>query len=283
MKLYLIATGDYPEDEFVERVRESLKGGVDWVQLRIKNQEKLKKVGIRLNRLRRNLPFVFIVNDFPGIAEELGADGVHIGKNDPSLREIRQNFRGIIGVSCYNEIERALKAEREGADYVAFGSLFPTRTKENYVLVEFDTIKAAKRRLKIPICVIGGINRRNFLRVLSLEPDLIAISSAIFSAPAPAEEAAFFKEKMLYYLSLKEKGGKMKENELKETLLRENPEFRELYEKHREYEMELEKLLSRRPLSPEEEVEVKKIKKLKLKIKDKMQEILVKEREKRIG
>ncbi len=75
----------------------------------------------------------------------------------------------------------------------------------------------------------------------------------------------------------------MKENQLRETLLRENPEFRELFEKHREYEEALEKLLSKRPLSPEEEVEIKKIKKLKLKIKDKMQEILVREREKRIG
>ncbi len=283
MKLYLIATGDYPEDEFLGRVRESLKGGVDWVQLRIKKQDKIKSLGKRLKRLKRDFPFVFIVNDYPDIAEELQADGVHIGKNDPSLQEIREKFQGIIGVSCYNDMERALKAERNGADYVAFGSLFPTRTKENYVLVRSATIKAARRRLKIPICVIGGINRENFLSVLSLDPDLIAISSAIFSAPDPAEEAAYFKEKMLYYLSLKVKGGKMKENELKETLLRENPEFKELYEKHREYERELEKLLSRRPLSPEEEVEVKKIKKLKLKIKDKMQEILVKEKERRIG
>ncbi len=75
----------------------------------------------------------------------------------------------------------------------------------------------------------------------------------------------------------------MKDAQIRETLLRENPEFRELYEKHREYEEALEKLLSKRPLSPEEEMEIKKIKKLKLKIKDRMQEILVKERENRIG
>lgn len=75
----------------------------------------------------------------------------------------------------------------------------------------------------------------------------------------------------------------MKENELKETLIRENEEFRKLYEKHREYEKRIEELLARVGLSDEEEVEVKKLKKLKLKLKDKMQEIILKEMEKRSG
>ncbi|GEM_PF-308870 len=284
MKLYLIASGDFEREDFLRRVREALEGGVDWVQIRIKDRRESLEVGKQVLALKRDFPFKLIINDFPEVAAELGADGIHLGEDDPPVKEVREWFRGIIGASCYDDLQRALEAQEAGADYVAFGSLFPTRTKERYRRVAPEVIVEARKRLRIPICVIGGIGRENFHRVLALEPDIIAISSAIFQASSPRREASFFKGKMLYYLSSKPfKGGKMKESELSETLLREDSEFRELYEKHREYEEVLEKLLSKRPLSPEEEVEIKKIKKLKLKIKDRMQEILVREREKRVG
>ncbi len=203
MKLYLIASGNFLLEEFVFRVKEALKGGVDWVQVRLKDREQSLEAGKEIKKMKDSFDFKLIINDFPEVAVEIGADGVHLGKEDPSPEEVRKKFKGIIGVSCYDNLERALQAQEAGADYVAFGSLFPTETKENYRIVKPEVILEARRVLKVPICVIGGIKRENIEQVLSLKPDIIAISSAIFLAPSPRREASFFKRKMLYYLSSK--------------------------------------------------------------------------------
>ncbi len=203
MKLYLIAGGNLSREEFFFRVREALEGGVDWVQVRVKDPEESRSITREIKKLKEYFNFKLIVNDFPDVALKAGADGVHLGEGDPSPGEVRKFFKGIIGVSCYDDLSRARRAQEAGADYVAFGSLFPTETKKNYRIVKPQVILEARRVLKVPICVIGGIKRENIDQVLSLRPDMIAISSAIFLAPSPRREASFFKRKMLYYLSSK--------------------------------------------------------------------------------
>ena len=115
--------------------------------------------------------------------KKLNLDGVHIGSNDTSLFEAR-NILGdnkIIGVSCYNDVNFALSAEKNGASYISFGSLFKTTTKKNAVALDTNTIHKGKKILTIPICLIGGININNVHNAINLDCDLIAISKGLTS------------------------------------------------------------------------------------------------------
>ena len=193
--LYLIASGPFDDKEFLQRVERALRGGVDWVQLRVKDKEKATRLLLPLKDLTEKHAKKLIVNDFVDLATK--ADGVHLGKDDMNPSLARKELKGkILGVSCYNQLDRALQAEKIGADYVAFGSLFPSPTKPEAARVNFSLIKKAKEILKTKVCVIGGINRKNIGEVLDLNPDIIAISSAIFLAEDPEKEAAFFKENL---------------------------------------------------------------------------------------
>lgn len=195
--LYLIASGPFDDKEFLQRVERALRGGVDWVQLRVKDKGKASRLLLPLKDMTEKFAVKLIVNDFVDLA--IKADGVHLGKDDMDPALARKELKGkILGVSCYNQLDRALQAEKTGADYVAFGSLFPSPTKPESVRVEFSILKRAKEILKTKICVIGGINRTNIAEVLKLKPDIIAISSAIFVADDPEREAAFFKERLSF-------------------------------------------------------------------------------------
>ncbi len=197
MKLYLIATGNLGRAEFLERVKKTAQGGIDWIQLRVKEKEEARKIAEGILKLKDKYDFKLIINDFPRLAVELGADGAHIGKDDMGPVSAKKILRDkVLGVSCYNDIERGRKAERVGATYVAFGSIFPTSTKPEAVRLTPDTLTRAKRELKIDICVIGGINRENIDEVLALRPDIIAISSAIFLSDDPERETKFFKSRI---------------------------------------------------------------------------------------
>ncbi len=197
MILYLIASGEFEEREFLRRIRKALKGGVDWVQIRIKDPAKTARIVKESLKLKEDFNFNLIVNDYPEVAMEYGADGAHIGKEDDDPVRVRKMLKNkILGISCYNDIKRGRMAQAVGADYAAFGALFPTATKKKTVKLNPDTVKAAKKELKIPVCVIGGIRRENIDIAMSLGPDIIAISSAIFLAEDPEGEARFFKSKM---------------------------------------------------------------------------------------
>ncbi len=196
MKLYVIATGDYGKREFLERVEAVLRGGAQWLQLRVKEMKRFEELAESVARLCRRYGAVYIINDFVDIAASL-ADGAHVGKDDLQPEEARRRLGGkILGVSCYNQLSRALRAERAGADYVAFGSLFPSPTKPDAVRVSEDVIVRAKRLLKTKICLIGGINLNNLPAVVRLNPDLVAVSSAIFASPDPEKEAELFRRRM---------------------------------------------------------------------------------------
>ena len=124
-----------------------------------------------------------ILNDNIDIAKELDLDGIHLGKNDCDIISARNTLgeRKIIGVSCYNNIELALYAEKNKASYVSFGSLYRTTTKKNPVALSKSTFFKAKESLNIPTCLIGGINIENIHKTLKLNSDLIAISKGLSS------------------------------------------------------------------------------------------------------
>ena len=123
----------------------------------------------------------FILNDLPQIAAKYACDGLHFGKEDGSLQEIMPKFQGIIGVSCYNEVERALQFAGSGVSYVSFGAFFKTKTKENTVECSISVLeKFVSLKPNFPVCVIGGISSLNAKPLVEAGASLVALSSAIW-------------------------------------------------------------------------------------------------------
>ena len=173
-----------PYNLILDKVKEALSGGARIIQLRDKTHkdEELISISLKLKDICEEFNCLFIVNDRVNLAKRVGAHGVHIGKDDISLKEARKELgnKAIIGVSCYNRLELATKYEKMGADYVAFGSFFPSPTKPDAVKAEMDLLKKAKRRLNVPICAIGGINRENAGLLVEKGADMVAVISGLW-------------------------------------------------------------------------------------------------------
>ena len=116
------------------------------------------------------------------LARNVNADGLHIGQDDVSYEEARSllGVEKIIGVSCYGDLERAKRYESLGADYVAFGSFFPSPTKPHSSVVPLDVLHEAKKHIGVPICAIGGINQENIHLVAKSNIEMYSVISAVF-------------------------------------------------------------------------------------------------------
>ena len=197
-KIALYAISDdvlTPDETVLEQTRESLEAGVDIFQYRnkIKTDAEVKDICIALQNLCREYGVTFIIDDRPHLAREIGADGLHIGKHDMPIAEARKIFpEGIIGVSCYASVRNAIEAE--GADYVAFGSFFPSPTKPKSGIAPMSVIQKAKEKVKIPVCVIGGINARNVHELVKEKPDMISVVSGIYEGCINSNVKTFLKE-----------------------------------------------------------------------------------------
>ena len=125
------------------------------------------------------------------MAKQAQAAGVHLGREDASLAQARAQLgpQPIIGVSCYNDLARAVKAQAEGADYVAFGSFFPSRTKPQAVRAGLELLCEAKQKLHIPVVAIGGITPENGVHLLAAGADALAVIEGVFGQ-ADVREAA---------------------------------------------------------------------------------------------
>ena len=182
--LYAI-TDEYltPDESVIEQVRESLEAGIEILQYRnkTKTDAEVKDICIALQKMCKEYSVPFIIDDRAHLAQEIKADGLHIGKDDISLAEARAIFKdGIIGVSCYGSITKAKQAQKEGASYVAFGSFFPSPTKPHSGIVSKSVIQKAKEELSIPVCVIGGISHTNVHEIVKEKPDMVSLISAIY-------------------------------------------------------------------------------------------------------
>ena len=134
----------------------------------------------------------FIVNDDVQLAVAVGADGVHIGRDDGDIGAARAALPGkLVGVSCYDDLATARSAVTSGADYVAFGSVFPSNTKPQAVRAPLALFRAAKA-LGVPLVAIGGITAQNAPAVLDAGADALAVISALFDAPDIAARAREF-------------------------------------------------------------------------------------------
>jgi thiamine-phosphate pyrophosphorylase len=165
----------------------ALKGGIAVLQYR----EKTGDVALRheqaseLLALCRQYHVPFIVNDDLRLADLVGADGVHLGRDDGSLREARIILGSgkLIGASCYQSLEFAHKAQELNADYVAFGSFFPSPTKPHARQADLSLLQKASCEITLPIVAIGGITVDNAGKLIDAGADAIAVISSLFDAP----------------------------------------------------------------------------------------------------
>lgn len=184
--LYAITPDVADTSRLIAMTQLVLGGGTALVQYRSKTAD----IALRLEQahslahLCREFRVRFIINDYLDLAVEVGADGVHLGRDDAGITEARRELgpEKIIGISCYDRLESALEAEHQGADYVAFGAFFPSVTKPGAVPAAADLLRHAKLELRIPIVAIGGITVDNAAEPIREGADMVAVSNALFNA-----------------------------------------------------------------------------------------------------
>ncbi|MES2353758.1 MAG: thiamine phosphate synthase [Pseudomonadota bacterium] len=183
--LYAITPDGLSTELLLEKVREVIAGGARIIQYRNKSDDIAHRLwqADALAALAKAQDAVFIINDSIDLAWSTNADGVHLGKDDSDVAAARRRLPyKLIGVSCYGDLERAIEAEKLGADYVAFGSAFSSSTKPNASPVPLELYQEAVRRLSIPIVAIGGIKIDNAKQVIDTGVDAIAVISGLFEA-----------------------------------------------------------------------------------------------------
>lgn len=170
----------------IDSVADALAGGARIVQYRDKSQDHRRRFdeALQLSGLCAAHAAILIINDDARLARAVAANGVHLGRDDPGIASTR-NLLGpeaIIGVSCYDDFALAEAAARDGANYVAFGSVFPSPTKPDAVRAPLELFHRAREELAIPACAIGGINRDNIASVVRSGAAMAAVVSAVFAA-----------------------------------------------------------------------------------------------------
>jgi len=185
--LYAITPETGDTAQLLMNTRSALVGGAQIVQYRSKSPDITFKheQATELLDLCRDFRVPLIINDDVRLAALIDADGVHVGEDDARLVEARINLGPdkIIGVSCYQDLARALRFEAAGADYVAFGSFYPSTTKPGARACPLSLLVEAKTQLHLPIVAIGGITLDNARSLIDAGADALAVISALFDAP----------------------------------------------------------------------------------------------------
>ena len=184
-KIFYLISPKKIEKSFYLNLKEILKlNKVSFFQLRIKNEKKKKKIliGKKIQKICKKYKVKFIVNDDVLLAKKLNADGCHLGQKDMSLLKAR-NILGkkIIGITCHNSIKLAKIAEKNKADYVAFGAFNFSKTKKIKYKANISLLKRSKKIIKTPIVAIGGINNDNYKKLLLNKANFLAISGYIWN------------------------------------------------------------------------------------------------------
>ena len=163
---------------------------ISFFQLRLKQYSLIerKEIGIKIKKICKKYKVKLIVNDDPNLAKEISADGCHLGQSDMNIQHARKILRKkIIGITCHNSKKLIKQAIKDGANYIAIGAFFKSKTKKVNYIAKPSLISWAKRFTKLPVVIIGGINNKNFRKLLLHKPDFLAISGGIWDKkPAKA-------------------------------------------------------------------------------------------------
>ena len=163
---------------------------ISFFQLRLKQYSLIerKEIGIKIKKICKKYKVKLIVNDDPTLAKEISADGCHLGQSDMNIQRARKILRKkIIGITCHNSKKLIKQAIKDGANYIAIGAFFKSKTKKVNYIAKPSLISWAKRFTKLPVVIIGGITNKNFRKLLLHKPDFLAISGGIWDKkPAKA-------------------------------------------------------------------------------------------------
>jgi thiamine-phosphate pyrophosphorylase len=199
--LYAITPDEQDTADLLYKVRLVLSGGARVLQYRNKTAGaalRLEQAGA-LRELTHEFSVPLVINDDVVLAQQVGADGVHLGGKDGSVAAARAVLgkARLIGVSCYNRAALARQAVQQGADYVAFGSFFASSVKPDAVAASPDLLRQARREIAAPLVAIGGITIANGAQLLEAGANALAVISAVFSAADIRDAARQFS--LLHY------------------------------------------------------------------------------------
>jgi|TARA_Y100000817_G_scaffold147281_1_gene115332 thiamine-phosphate pyrophosphorylase len=182
--IYLISP-IHIKSNFYKDLREVLSlNKTEFFQLRLKNVSSKKKIliGKKVKKICKFFKVKFLVNDDPMVAKKVNADGCHLGQKDMNILKARKIIgKKIIGITCHNSIKLAKVAIKNQADYIAFGAFNSSKTKKVKFKANIKLINKAKKLIKIPIVAIGGINDKNYNKLLLNKVNFLAISGYIWN------------------------------------------------------------------------------------------------------
>ena len=180
-------TDDALREGLLEDTKAALEGGMTYVQMREKGdpmtEDELLTEALALKALCAEYGVPFVIDDDVELAVKCGADGVHVGQSDMACVEARRALGSakVVGVSAQT-VEQAVQAEKDGADYLGVGAVFPTGSKDDADGVSHDTVKAICEAVNIPVIAIGGISKNNVGQLAGLGLDGVAVISAIYAS-----------------------------------------------------------------------------------------------------
>ena len=196
--LYAITPDSADLNTLIQKTQLAIEGGAFMVQYRSKilNRDVKMQQCAAILRICREYDIPCIVNDDVEMCRVLEADGVHLGENDDNIAEVRRILGedSIIGSSCYDQLNRAKQAQKEGASYVAFGAVFTTPTKPNAPRATLELLREAKSEIQIPIVAIGGITMNNAHDVIETGIDAIAVITCLYESNSIKETAETFSQ-----------------------------------------------------------------------------------------
>lgn len=192
LSLYLVTDDIGDEEKFLNTIEEAIKGGVTIVQLREKTADTLDfyNLALKVKNITSKFNIPLIINDRVDIALAVDADGVHVGQSDMPCNVVRKLIgdEKIIGVSAHN-VDEAIKAQSDGADYLGSGAVFTTQTKSDANNVTKKDLKKIVNSVDIPVVAIGGINHKNAHELNGSGIAGLSVVSAIMSSDNPYKSA----------------------------------------------------------------------------------------------
>jgi len=183
--VYLISPNKIKTDDFYNELGQVLSSKkVSFFQLRLKKETNINKISIgkKIKKICTKYKVKFLVNDDPILAKKINADGCHLGQKDMNMLDARKILKNkIIGVTCHNSINLAEIAIKEGADYLAFGAFYSSKTKKVKYKASLKILNLAKKITNVPIVAIGGVKLSNYKKLLLNKANFLAISSYIWN------------------------------------------------------------------------------------------------------
>ena len=183
--IYLVSPNKISNNNFYEDLVNVFKSNkISFFQLRLKNTKIKKKIliGKKVKKICKKYNVKFLINDDPILAKKLNADGCHLGQQDMIINEARKILKKkIIGITCNNSIKLAKIAISNKVDYLAFGAFNSTKTKKTRYKAKINILLSIKKMSKIPVVAIGGINSKNYKKLLLNKANFLAISGYIWN------------------------------------------------------------------------------------------------------